>query len=520
MDILKKDSLYRKNDVKDDIYFLKSLQTDSSWNLTYPTLVNVYKRNVKVNRNLSDFIKMFNKECFLLNPDNVDMSNLLIAGGCIRSIILSDRIKDIDIFIYGLNQEESVNKINKFIKDLYYSNNQNKNFENIKRIPGLSDQNKERLICICKQDSGKTRISSTLSGDDKILFDKYYKLFPNYFTGKSVDGFKIINSGNVITINFEDSHPDIQIILRCYETVSSILHGFDLGSSAVGYDGNNVMFTSLGKFSYENMVNIFDHTRRSTTYERRLRKYFNNGFNIVLPELDISKLRLDNLKYEIPEVCDMPYLTFSYKNVDLCSIIVDKFFKFGETEVCQNDSDYSYADLLENEFILSDYNLKQLTKNSNRFIHVIDICEELNNFKNIEDFLENWVLEFTNNPVKWENVCTFYEKQLDSLLENTINVNILNKNFSKDIISSEGILKFINDVYLTNKTKHQRKELIMDLINKQKEFIRKKQECLNSLDHESRKLKWYKGDPMSQLTSSVNPIFESSDKWYGSYFKS
>lgn len=514
MDILNKDSLYRNDDVKDDIYHLKSLQTDSSWNLTYPTLVNKYDCKKKVNKNLSEFISKFNNECFLLNHENIDMSNLLIAGGCIRSILLSTRVKDIDIFIYGLNNKCAIQRINKFIKDLYNVNKKIKNYEFIDEIPKLSTQDKESLKTLLKN----KKIYNNNDINEQ-LFNKYSKLYPHYFITKSVENFKIINSGNVITINFENSHPDIQIILRCYKTPSSVLHGFDLGSSAVGYDGTNVLFTSLGKYCYENMVNIFDHTRRSTTYERRLRKYFDSGFNIILPEFDINKLRVNNLKYKIPEVCEMPYLTFSYTDVDSYKIVVDNFFKFGNNDIIQNDSDYSYSDLLENEYVLSDYNLKQLTQDSDRFIHIIDMNDELNNFKNYEDFFENWILKFTNNPVKWENVQRFYETQLEHLLDNNININILHKNFSKEIISTENIIEFIHNVYLTNKTKHERKQLIIELINKQKEFIRKKLEILSSIDHESRKLKWYEGDPMSQLTSSVNPIFESSKEWYGLYFK-
>jgi hypothetical protein len=66
------------------------------------------------------------------------------------------------------------------------------------------------------------------------------------------------------------------------------LHGFDLGSSAVGFDGKDVYFTTLSKFSYENMVNVVDTTRRSTTYERRLHKYLKRGFSIAIPKLDLK----------------------------------------------------------------------------------------------------------------------------------------------------------------------------------------------------------------------------------------
>ena len=39
----------------------------------------------------------------------------------------------------------------------------------------------------------------------------------------------------------------IQIILRDYSTLSEVLHGFDLGSCSVAFDGDNVYFTGLGR---------------------------------------------------------------------------------------------------------------------------------------------------------------------------------------------------------------------------------------------------------------------------------
>jgi len=89
----------------------------------------------------------------------------------------------------------------------------------------------------------------------------------------------------------------LQIVLREYSHISEILHGFDIGASAVGYqlDSKALYFTELSKFAYTYSINIFDNSRRSTTYESRLGKYFQRGFDIVLPEFDASAFHAERI---------------------------------------------------------------------------------------------------------------------------------------------------------------------------------------------------------------------------------
>ena len=84
--------------------------------------------------------------------------------------------------------------------------------------------------------------------------------------------------------------PLVQVILRRYESVSEVIHRFDIGASAVVYDGQQVWFTSLSKLAYEQGVNVLDLSRRRANYEARLAKYFLRGFGIVLPNLDAAKV--------------------------------------------------------------------------------------------------------------------------------------------------------------------------------------------------------------------------------------
>lgn len=78
----------------------------------------------------------------------------------------------------------------------------------------------------------------------------------------------------------------MQVVLRVFPSLSALLHGFDLPSSCIAYDGEKTYFSTLGAWSHRTGLNIVNPSYRSTTYEYRLWKYFNHrGFGIVFPLL-------------------------------------------------------------------------------------------------------------------------------------------------------------------------------------------------------------------------------------------
>ena len=100
----------------------------------------------------------------------------------------------------------------------------------------------------------------------------------------------------------------IQLILRPFPSVSYLLHGFDLGSCAIAFDGVTAYTTTLGAFSLLHRVNIVCPSRRSTTYELRLEKYFRRRYAIAMPNLDIKAL--------VPgETLDLPFLRLQVEKV-------------------------------------------------------------------------------------------------------------------------------------------------------------------------------------------------------------
>lgn len=85
-------------------------------------------------------------------------------------------------------------------------------------------------------------------------------------------------------IEFEWNNIKIQIIRRCYDTMQSIIHGFDISACSVAFDGREVFMTHRALFAYQHRMVVIDpELDRSRTYERRLEKYLSRGFSIVLP---------------------------------------------------------------------------------------------------------------------------------------------------------------------------------------------------------------------------------------------
>lgn len=77
----------------------------------------------------------------------------------------------------------------------------------------------------------------------------------------------------------------IQIILRAYPSVSSILHGFDIPACSIAYDGQKTYLTYLAAFTHTFRVIVVWPAYSSTTYSARLLKYFGRGFALAFPHM-------------------------------------------------------------------------------------------------------------------------------------------------------------------------------------------------------------------------------------------
>ena len=90
---------------------------------------------------------------------------------------------------------------------------------------------------------------------------------------------------------FDNNSQKYQIILRAYKTKSEIIHGFDVDSCCILYDGKDFLCTKRFVYALTDMVNTIDFDRMSPSYESRLRKYNKLGFSIHIPSFDYTKIK-------------------------------------------------------------------------------------------------------------------------------------------------------------------------------------------------------------------------------------
>jgi hypothetical protein len=99
-----------------------------------------------------------------------------------------------------------------------------------------------------------------------------------------------IRTKNAITIASQYPTRHVQIVLRLYKSVSEILTGFDVDCSCAAYDGTQVWTSPRAITAYMTQANTIDLTRRSPSYENRLSKYSHRGFEAYVDFLERKKI--------------------------------------------------------------------------------------------------------------------------------------------------------------------------------------------------------------------------------------
>ncbi|XWV26369.1 hypothetical protein QJ857_gp0704 [Tupanvirus soda lake] len=482
--ILAIDNEHRVVGVDGDLYTIDKLVSDLTLDYDTPTLCgnNYDKPNIFPINSKAAFKNKFNKNYPFLK--NINMKNLLIAGGFVSNIIrgVKNYDSDIDFFVYGLTPEQATSRIKEWLLDIIKPKNPKENINNDE--DENEDENDEDDDDNYNNDLKRTNKNNNTSNKNEEDIHK-------------IGNYKLIRNKNSITVFLEDKEIKIQLIFRLYKTISEILHGFDLGSSAVGYDGSDVYFTSLGKFCHEYSCNIIDTTRRSTTYEYRLKKYFDRGFNIVLPKLNISELRTAYFKYNKMEICELPYFTFGYTKIIGNKIIVKEFFN-----QYKNSSDYDLEPM--NPINVYYQSLK---------INIINLINDVDYFYYVSSHIDEENVDILNKPPRLTkgNIITFYDDIREKISKKHIDVSLI-----KTFITIEKVETIVSTMFDKN---IDTKKYFDELIEKQKSWALSKLDKLLARDH--NQIDWIVDNPGKQLTSSFNPIIEDESKWYSEkYYRS
>jgi hypothetical protein len=277
----------------------------------------------------------FNNSVFLRYPflKNLDYTGVCIAGGFCRSILLRQKVKDLDFFFYGKDHNINFNRFlqdilkvikesNDKIKFLFMYKHQFNVFEVIcvKDPNNFFDENYKLdnfkqydfkslhrfdKYTIIDPETGKVykkKNKNSAELEDTIMKDIENKDFSNYFEDGDINGIRMKYR--------------LQFVLSEFKSISELFKNFDLYPCRVAWDGKTTWFTKKSIFAYKYMVNIVNKNNYNDLFDSRLSKYFTYGFSIVLPELNINKIR--NSKFKISDD-----LTFNINKIDNNKILVE-----------------------------------------------------------------------------------------------------------------------------------------------------------------------------------------------------
>lgn len=153
--------------------------------------------------------------------------------------------------------------------------------------------------------------------------DKYSDI-DVFFVGDDCDRVKKILNKNKKKYIFNErcaTHKKygFQVIFRKYNSISEIVHGFDLDCCGYLLYEEKLYATNRSHYSLTHKVNWFDPDRMSPSYVYRLCKYAKRGYEIMLPGISTS-----NFNYDLFYKNGLRYMN-SYNNLPIIEIVPDLY---------------------------------------------------------------------------------------------------------------------------------------------------------------------------------------------------
>jgi hypothetical protein len=228
----------------------------------------------------------FNKFTHIKYPflSDINMKNVALCGGFVRSILLKQQMKDFDFFFYGLGSDSDyINRVKTLSDDV------------VKSLRKINPDYKFSLFykpqynvieLICYEDP-KNHIQEDFTLE---FFDRYKFKSMKKFRGKGDETHS--KKTKVDTKFFFEDNDDkgikmkyrVQLVMCKYDTISNIFRSFDMFPSQVAYDGTNVYFTPKSLIAYQYMINEINILGGTDMVKHRISKYFKYGFSIVFPK--------------------------------------------------------------------------------------------------------------------------------------------------------------------------------------------------------------------------------------------
>jgi len=262
---------------------LGDIGTTRSWNYTEPTLLIPGRFTSRSSITLSSFTQKFFEQYPILKGMN--WSNLALRGGAIIDILLGRDPNDLDFFFYGLETEELLlDRANEIIKYLL---------------------EKEREYVDDYNQNIKKRIAENV--------DHYH-----HHRAQPKDiSIKAVRRGSVISIALSAIKVPIQIVLCMHESLEIMTKVSDFAICGIVFDGQSVLLPPDAKFELENTA-IVVNNRNGAGYplHKRIEKYFNKGFDMIFPQLDVEKMPKGYLQFGLKDAIQTPSIAFVYNQIE------------------------------------------------------------------------------------------------------------------------------------------------------------------------------------------------------------
>ena len=351
-----------------------------------------------------------------------------------------------------------------------------------------------------------------------------------------------------------------QLVHRIYPDISSIIGGFDISACMIAYDGEELYTTPLGAWALKHRSIIVDTKRRSTSFEYRLIKYHNYGFELIFPGLssdvrnyfkeEVGGEKFNRLMKSIKDLIqkegfvlsNKKFLLRSYQDTQNIQNILPKLFINDGLNYCRHLDDYEEGEYDKSLGIGTvPYNKEQIEE---RYL------------KKISDYHHDhmWAQCFPKaNAARLRNenlravVSILTDISSNSLLEEEQHPNIgFGDNTTEDYkqLAEKIRFGFMSVGGYTSYTPDDE-----DIANRNYYFI-KLAKCFGKLTPEVMKvretneyydyinimidimktnaavcqenlvgIKWITQDPGRQWTSSINPIITDPREWYGQHYQ-
>ena len=427
---------------------------------------------------------------------------VLAGGAAIWPFYQKDKPNDFDIFLYNQSYP-SIDDVKLSVNNIKYSENE--------LDEEYSGEDYHKIITSDKKVLTSRQIPEQIIHEqEQNNWNKLQTLINivlTYYKDHEIN--QQFNNG-LFTISINYLKIKIQFILRDYVSISNVLHGFDLSSCAVGFDGITTYFTKLGAWSHLTKLNFVWPSYRSTTYENRLIKYFKKGFGVIfihLSEFKLGLMELPNLNINV-QYCSHNYALGNILNNNIFNVEsdYDNSLKYYYYQSLINIKEKNILNIINNMQIYNiigyKYSHSNFTKNlinldTVKTIKTIKDLIPLNNFTGMinhiiyESFhINKRAKKISVNFYKLKIICNLNDNQIFKLSKQ---ITKLNKLLETEVVSidyscfSDGINEQI-----------EKYQLIQD-----------------------QEIHWWLPFKFSEpFTGSLNPIMNDPCQWYGDFTSS